>query len=125
MNDGVDVEREVERMMAEVRESQERFAAVQQEISATEIVGSAERGAVTVRMNGGGRFTGVTIAADAVRHFPANVLGDVILEAITDAMRQLADLTRDRYSPFLEDPSVLDDAVTYYAHDEDQVRRHP
>ncbi|MGF1662247.1 MAG: YbaB/EbfC family nucleoid-associated protein [Kineosporiaceae bacterium] len=125
MSDGIDVEREVERMMAEVRESQERFAALQREIAVTELVGSAERGAVTVTMTGGGRFTRVAIAADAVRHLPADVLGDVVLEAITDAMRQLAELTRDRYGPFLEDPSVLDDAVTYYTRDEDQVRRHP
>jgi DNA-binding protein YbaB len=125
VNEEIDVEREVERMMADVRESQERFAALQQEIAATELVGSAERGAVTVTMSGGGRFTRVTIADDATRQFPAHLLGDVVLEAITDAMRQLAELTRDRYSPFLEDPSVLDDAVTYYARDEDQVRRHP
>jgi DNA-binding protein YbaB len=120
-----DVEREVDRMMAEVRESQERFAAVQQEIAATELVGSAARGAVTVTMNGGGRFTSVTIAADAVRRIPAHVLGEVVLEAITDVMRQLAELTRDRYSPFLEDPSLLDHAVTYYSRDEDKVRQYP
>ncbi|MGL5817492.1 MAG: YbaB/EbfC family nucleoid-associated protein [Phycicoccus sp.] len=124
MSDYLDVDREVEKLMSEVRENQERFAEMQREIQATEIVGSAERGAVTVTINGGGRFTGVSIEDDAVRDFPARLLGGVVLEAITDAMRQLADLTRERFSPFMEDPSLLDDAVTYYQRDDDQVRRH-
>ncbi|MGF1662248.1 MAG: hypothetical protein ACFCVG_07210 [Kineosporiaceae bacterium] len=48
-----------------------------------------------------------------------------MFEAITDAMRQLADLTRERFGPFMEDPSLLDEAITYYQGDDDQVRRHP
>ncbi|MGL5849161.1 MAG: YbaB/EbfC family nucleoid-associated protein [Phycicoccus sp.] len=126
MNDYPDVDREVQKMMAELKENQDRFTQTQREIEATEIVGSAERGAVTVTMNGGGRFTQVNIEDDAVRRFPAHMLGGIVLEAITDAMRQLAGLTKERFAPFMEDPSILDDAVTYYREpDAGQLRQHP
>ena len=125
MIEDINVDREVEKVMAEVRENQERFAAMQHEIAGTELVGSAERGAVTVTMNGGGRFVRVSIGDDAVRQFPAHLLGDVVLEAVNDAMRQLAELTKERFAPFLEDPSILDEATTYYAPEDNQLRRHP
>ncbi len=125
MSEYPEVDREVEKLMAGVREDQERFTVMQAEIQATEIVGTAERGAVAVTINGGGLFTGVEIADDVVRQVPAHALGGVVLEAITDAMRQLAELTRERFGPFMDDPSIIDDAVTYYRPDEDQVRQHP
>lgn len=115
MSERFDIDAEVARLMTQVQEQQDQIVGVQQELIATQIVGSVERGAITVTMNGGGRFTAVTIEPDAVRQFHAQDLGTLVLQAIMDAMRQLADLTRERYGPLMEDPSALDDAITYYA----------
>jgi nucleoid-associated protein EbfC len=109
-----DAEREVQKLMTQLDRQRKQIETTQQEILATEITGSAERGMVTVTMNGGGRFTGVTVERDAVRKFEPHLLGPVVLDAIHDAMRQLAELTRERFSPLVPDPSVLDDAVTYW-----------
>lgn len=114
MTADVDVDREMKRLTAEVQESQRRLAEVRDDLMAAEIVGSAERGMVTVTMTGGGRFTAVTIEDDAVRSFQPRELGGVVLAAINDAMRQHAELTREKFGPLMEDPSLLDDALTYY-----------
>jgi nucleoid-associated protein EbfC len=115
MSESLDVEREVERLMAGVRDQQRHIETVQKEIAATEIKGMAERGLVTVLMNGGGRFTGVTIEPDALRQFDAHLLGQVVLEAIHDGMRQLAVLNRERFGPLMDDPRALDAAMTYWS----------
>lgn len=114
MGEGTTADREVERLMGEVREQQQLLERVQHEIKAARIHGSAERGLVTVTMNGGGRFTAVTIDDDAVRLLKPSVLGDVVLEAIHDAMGQLAALIQERFGPLMEDPTALQSAVTYW-----------
>jgi nucleoid-associated protein EbfC len=115
MNEGLDVEGEVERLMADVRDQQRHIETVQKEIAATQIKGMAERGLVTVSMNGGGRFTDVTVEPDALRQFDAHLLGQVVLEAIHDGMRQLAALNRERFGPLMDDPEALDAAMTYWS----------
>jgi DNA-binding protein YbaB len=110
----IDPEREVARLMAEAQKQQEQLQGVQQELLRAEIVGSAERGAVTVTMTGGGRFTDVNFDRDALRQFDPHLLGTVVLEAIHDAMGQLAQLTKEKFAPLMSDPSALDSAVTYW-----------
>ncbi|MGL5857230.1 MAG: YbaB/EbfC family nucleoid-associated protein [Angustibacter sp.] len=112
--DSVDIDREVAKVMEQVREQNELVEAAQQDLLATEIVGSAERGIVTVRMNGGGRFTGVTIEPYAVQQYRPDRLGPLVLEAIQDAMRQLAQLTQEKFGPLVDDPQMISDAVTYW-----------
>lgn len=124
MSGRMDIDREVERLMAEVRENQSRLEEVQRGLLATELVGSAERGLVTATMTGGGRFTAVTIEDDAVRQFPPTVLGEVVLAALNDAMRQHVALTRERFGPYLEDPAVLDDVSAYYEPEDPQRQHH-
>lgn len=120
MTADIDVDREMKRLTAEVQESQRRLAEVREDLMATEIVGSAERGAVTVTMTGGGRFTAVTVEDDAVRAFRPRELGGVVLAAINDAMRQHAALTREKFGPLMDDPALLDDALTYYRPGDDR-----
>jgi nucleoid-associated protein EbfC len=118
MTESIDTEREIARLMAEMQENQRRLEDVRSQLLAAEIVGSAERGLVTVTMTGGGRITAVEIDQDAPRAFPPPALGEVVLAAITDAMRQHAELTRERFGPLMDDPSMLDDALTYYKPDD-------
>ncbi len=123
MNESVDVDREVQRLMAEVREQQVQLEAAQATMQATQIIGSAERGLVEVVLHGGGRISSVIIHPDAMRQFDAHTLGNVVLEAIHDAMGQLVDLTRDTFAPLMPDPSALDDAFTYWDPSDQPVDR--
>ncbi|MGL5824548.1 MAG: YbaB/EbfC family nucleoid-associated protein [Nocardioides sp.] len=118
-----DPEGEVARLMAEAKQQQDELAKVRDSVLATELVGSAERGAVTVKMSGGGRFTSVTIEPDAVRRFDSHVLGEVVLEAIHDAMGKLADLSKEKFGPFLGDPGIIEETVTYWK-PEDRKQQH-
>jgi len=113
LND-LDVDREVQRVVAQALEQQKQLEGVQKSLLATQIIGSAERGLVTVTMSGGGRFTAVDIDRDALRRFEPHLLGQVVLEAIHDAMGQLAKLTREKFGPLMSDPSALDEATTYW-----------
>jgi nucleoid-associated protein EbfC len=122
LND-IDVDREVQRVIDQAKQQQKQLEDVQKSLLATQITGSAERGLVTVTMSGGGRFTAVTIDRDAVRRFEPHLLGQLVLEAIHDAMGQLAKLTRERFGPLMSDPSALDEATTYWKPEDAQTNK--
>lgn len=122
LND-LDIDSEIERALESARAKQRQVEAAQKAVLATTITGTAERGLVTVTMSGGGRFTGVTIDRDAVRRFEPHVLSDVVLDAIHDAMGQLAKLTRERFGPLISDPAALERATTYWKPEDSGPRR--
>lgn len=109
-----DIDLEVERVLEDLRTQQHRLEETQAELRATTVVGSAERGLVTVVVDGGGCITTVTIDPDAVRAFDADQLGRVVLAAIHDGMGQLVDLTKEKFAPFVGDAATLDNAFTYW-----------
>jgi DNA-binding protein YbaB len=117
------IEREVEKLLADVESQRIAIEQAQTELYGTEITGTADRGTITVRMNGGGRFLGVDIHQDAIKRFRSDELGPMVLEAIRDAMGQLAAMTKERFSPFIDDPEALEGAVTYWLPEDAPQRR--
>lgn len=114
MTEPDEIDLEVRRLLADLREQQRQLEETQAELRATTFVGSAERGLVTVVVDGGGRIGEVTIDPDAPRIFSADDLGRVVLSAIHDAMGQLAEATKERFAPFVPDESVLERSTSYW-----------
>ncbi len=107
----MDAEQELERALADLNRQQERIADIQDELNRLELTGHADRGAVSVTMTGGGRFTDVRFDPAALRDYDADSLGQAVLAAIHDVMGQLAGETRDRFAEVVPDADLLDGAT--------------
>lgn len=73
-------------MMAQARKMQEQLIAAQQKAAETEVSASAGGGAVKVTATGGMRLTSLAIAPDALDPEDVEMLQDMILAAVNDAL---------------------------------------
>ena len=73
-------------MMAQARKMQEQLIAVQQKVASTEVSASAGGGAVKVSATGAMRLTSLTIAPEALDPEDVEMLQDMILAAVNDAL---------------------------------------
>ena len=73
-------------MMAQARKMQEQLLAAQQKAAATEVSASAGGGAVKVTATGDLRLTSLTIDPAAVDPEDVEMLQDMILAAVNDAL---------------------------------------
>ena len=77
--------RDIMGMMGKVKEMQEKMGAMQEEIAALEIEGTAGGGLVTVRMNGKGHMLGLKVDPSLFKEDDVEVLEDLIVAAHNDA----------------------------------------
>ncbi len=105
---GVDAELELERALADLRGQQDRIVEIQDELSAMELTGYADRGAIAVMMTGAGRFTDVQFDPEALRYYDAYELGKAVLAAIHDVVGQLATQTKEKFAEIIPDADALD-----------------
>ncbi len=75
---------------------QEGLAEAMEELSATEIEGSAGGGAVKVKMTGMGQVTEVTIDPQVVNPDEIELLQALICAAVREAVRKASELKRER-----------------------------
>ena len=73
-------------MMAQARKMQEQLIAVQQKVASTEVSASAGGGAVRVSATGAMRLTSLTIDPEALDPEDVEMLQDMILAAVNDAL---------------------------------------
>ena len=82
--------------MKMIQQMQNRLAKMQQELEETLVEGSAGGGAVQVQVNGLRAVKSVKIDPAAVDTEDIEILEDMILAAINDAMKQAEDLANER-----------------------------
>ena len=82
--------------MKMVQQMQNRLMKMQQELEETLVEGSAGGGAVRVQVNGLRAVKSVKIDPAAVDTEDIEILEDMILAAINDAMKQAEDLANER-----------------------------
>ena len=73
-------------MMAQARKMQEQLIAVQQKVASTEVSASAGGGADKVSATGAMRLTSLTIDPEALDPEDVEMLQDMILAAVNDAL---------------------------------------
>ena len=76
------------------------LAEAQEEISRSEVTGSAGGGVVKVTLRGDQICTGVEIDPDLLQDADAEMLQDLILAAFNQAQEALAHLTSEKLGPF-------------------------
>jgi DNA-binding YbaB/EbfC family protein len=84
--------------MRMIQQMQNRIAKIQDELAETTVDGTAGGGMVTVRVNGLKAIQAVKIQPDAVDPADVEMLEDMIVAAINDAMSQAEALAADKMS---------------------------
>jgi nucleoid-associated protein EbfC len=84
--------------MRMIQQMQNRIAKIQEELGETIVEGTAGGGMVTVQVNGLKAVQGVKIQPDAVDPEDVEMLEDLIVAAINDAMNNAETLASDKMS---------------------------
>lgn len=86
-------------LMQQATQMQAQLLAAQQELAESEVVGSAGGGLVSVTMTGSGELTAVSIDPKVVDPEDVESLQDLIVAAVRDGSRQVAELTTETMGP--------------------------
>ena len=82
--------------MKMMQQMQARLEKIQQELEETEVEGTAGGGAVRATVNGLKSVTGIKIDPDAVDPADMEILEDMILAAINEAMKSAEELSQQK-----------------------------
>ena len=85
-------------LMRQAQKMQDDMKAKQAELEAAEYTGSASGEMVTVRMNGKHEILGITIKPEAVDPEDVEMLQDMIVAAVNEAMRMAEEATNSEVS---------------------------
>jgi len=86
-------------LMQQAAQMQAQLMAAQEELAGTEVTGSAGGGLVRVTMTGTGEVTAVTLSPKAVDPEDIESLQDLLVAAIRDGSRQVAELASQSMGP--------------------------
>ena len=84
----------MQKMMKQARKLQEEMAKAQEEAAELEAEGTAGGGVVRAVATGGGAIKSITIAADVVDPDDVEMLEDLVLAAVNEAMQQASELSQ-------------------------------
>jgi hypothetical protein len=97
-------------MMKQVKKMQEQMMKAQEELANKTVEGSAGGGVVTVTMNGHKKLTNVVIKPEAVDPDDVEMLQDLILTAVNDALAKVDELVNQdlgRFTAGLKIPGLF------------------
>ncbi len=86
---------DIQKIMKQAQQMQEKMQGIQKELEATELVGKAGGGAIEIKANAKLQFSGVTISPDAAAG-DAGMLEDLMLTALQDLTRQSEQITEEK-----------------------------
>ena len=89
-----------QQMMMKVQKMQQQMAQAQEEIANTEITASAGGGMVTVKMTGGYKRVAVEITPEAVDPDDVDMLQDMVMAAMNEALQQVEELSEKKMGAF-------------------------
>jgi DNA-binding YbaB/EbfC family protein len=87
---------DINKMMKQVQQMQADMARVQEELANETVEASAGGGMVTVTATGSGEIKAITIAPEAIDPDDPELLADMILGAVNEALRSANDLAQSR-----------------------------
>jgi nucleoid-associated protein EbfC len=89
----------MQQLMKQAQQMQQQLMAAQAELGETEVEGHAGGGLVVARMSGTGELLELRIDAKAVDPEDVETLQDLVVAAVRDAARAVADLTQEKMGP--------------------------
>ena len=90
----------MQQLMKQAQQMQEHLRAAQEELAGREFEGSAGGGAVRAVVRGTQELLSVTIDPSVIDPSDPEMLGDLVVVAVNQAMRQIADIADQQMSMF-------------------------
>ncbi|MGH3630995.1 MAG: YbaB/EbfC family nucleoid-associated protein [Sciscionella sp.] len=90
---------DMQQIMQQAQQMQEKLMSAQQELADTEVQGSAGGGLVRATVTGGGQLTALTIDPKAVDPDDTETLADLVVAAVRDANTSAQKLTAEKMGP--------------------------
>ncbi|EPY07486.1 hypothetical protein AZ66_00020 [Paenibacillus sp. E194] len=87
-------------MMKQVKKMQEQMLKAQEELAEKKATGTSGGGAVTVEVNGHKKLLSISIKPEVVDAEDIEMLQDLVLTAVNDALTQAEDMANDDMSKF-------------------------
>ena len=89
----------MQQLMKQAQVMQRKLQEAQQELADSEVTGSAAGGMVEVTLTGDKTLVSVSIKPEAVDPDDVEMLEDMVLAALNDAMKQADDLSKELLGP--------------------------
>ena len=94
---------DMNKMLKQVQEMQEQMARAQEDLAKEMVEASAGGGMVKVKATGSGEIVEVTIAPEAIDPEDPEMLQDLVLAAVNEALRNAQDLMQSKLCGSLGD----------------------
>lgn len=85
---------DINSIMQQAREMQEKMAKVQNELASKTVTGSAGGGMVTVQATGKGEILSISIESEVIDRSEKELLQDLVAGAVNDALRKARELAK-------------------------------
>lgn len=85
---------DINSIMQQAREMQEKMAKVQNELASKTVIGSAGGGMVTVQATGKGEILSISIEDEVIDRSEKELLQDLVAGAVNDALRKARELAK-------------------------------
>jgi nucleoid-associated protein EbfC len=92
---------DMNKLMQQAQQMQEQMARMQEEAANEVVEASAGGGMVTVKANGGGEIVAITIDPKAIDPDDPEMLADLVLAAVNEALRSASSLMESKVSGML------------------------
>jgi DNA-binding YbaB/EbfC family protein len=92
---------DMNKLMQQAQEMQEQLAKVQEEAANETVEATAGGGMVTVTANGAGEIVEIKIAKEAIDPDDPEVLADLVLAAVNEALRSAQRLVESKVGPLM------------------------
>ncbi len=92
---------DMNKLMQQAQQMQEQMAQMQEEATSEVVEASAGGGMVTVKANGGGELVSITIDPKAIDPDDPEMLADLVLAAVNEALRSASALMESKMQGML------------------------
>jgi DNA-binding YbaB/EbfC family protein len=92
---------DMNKLMQQAQEMQEQLAKVQEETANETVEATAGGGMVTVTANGAGEIVEIKIAKEAIDPDDPEMLADLVLAAVNEALRSAQRLVESKVGPLM------------------------
>ena len=93
---------DVAALLERVRGQRDEIERIQRGVAAMEVTGRSRHDVVRVTVRGSGQLSNVTIDPDALSDYDADELGEIVMEAVNDGLRKVAEASRAKFQPVIE-----------------------
>jgi DNA-binding YbaB/EbfC family protein len=100
--ESIDFSTNVNALMERIRDQQSDIERIQRELEVMEVVGASRDDEVRVTVRGNGQVVDVDIDEEALRQGDAHELGQLVKEAVNDALRRMAEAGSAKFKPMID-----------------------